>query len=71
MFGDSVFNIGVLDEAEKRKGPTYLYYYNYNKTFSFCPLVLFATPTPNVGEFIKLKLHFGSVINKNIIIKYQ
>lgn len=55
MFGDGVFNNGILDEAEKRKGPTYLYYYNYNKTFSLCPILLFGASTPIVGEFVQLR----------------
>lgn len=51
LYGDNWFNFGILDEVERRSGETYLYHYNYNKTFSACPLILLGTPTPYVGQY--------------------
>lgn len=51
MYGDFWFIMGVLDAAEGREGPTYLYYYNYNRTRSFCPTFLAQTNNSlNVGK---------------------
>lgn len=52
MFSDFWFWQSILDGVERHQGPVYLYYYNYNTTYTI------------FSQFFDPDLYFGKLVSK-------